>query len=129
MSSAASARTRRAGGLAVLTLGAFSLGGPATALAAPDDEAPDPAGTSRPEAGPAAAAEVLTPSPEPGSTDADPEGARFGWGKLEPDVVFAGGSSFPEGAVLDRTGAQIRVTYTEEFGDPISGGPVVLECT
>jgi hypothetical protein len=134
----ASVRARRAGGLAVLTLGAFSLGGPATALAAPGDEAPDPGATTLPEAGPAAEL-VLTPVPLPviedGETATAPTGAHFGWGKLEPDVVLAPGSSLPAGAVLDRTGAEIRVTYTQVWGENTSdvvqfpAGPPVLECT
>lgn len=136
MSHPAPARARRAGGLAVLTLGAFTLGAPATALAAPADETPDTGGTSLPEAEPVTG-EVLTPVPLPATTDTDTgtDGAHFGWGKLEPDVVLAPGNSLPAGAVLDRTGAEIRVSYTRIWGDDTSDpglfpdGPPVLECT
>lgn len=132
MSLPSAARARRVGGLAVLTLGAFALGAPATALAA-EDEPLDPGATDRPE-GATVTGDVLTPAPLAAST-ADTGAAHFGWGKLDVDVVVAPGSSFPTGDVLDRTGAQIRVTYSRMGNqdtsdlDAFPDGPPVLECT
>jgi hypothetical protein len=129
-----STRGRRAGGLAALTLGVVTLGVPATALAAPADEPTDAGGASRPESG-TADLEVLGGDSLSASLTVEPQGAHFGTGKLQPDVVFAPGSSFPDGAVLDRTGAKLRLTYTQvenaDTSDPVDfpDGPPVLECT
>lgn len=135
MSLPSSRLARRAGGLTALSLGALTLGMPATALAAPADEAPAPDATTLPEAG-SAATELLTPTPDVAATmTPEPVGAHFGWGKLDPDVVFAEGSSFPSGAELDRTGAQIRVTFQSILGTDTTDvvnypdGPPSLECT
>ena len=107
-----------------------SAGMTAPAALAAGDEPVDESGTTVPEAG-TRTGEVLTPTPLPeaeaeAETEAEPEGAHFGWGKLEPDVVLAPGTSLPAGAVLDRTGAQIRVTYSQVWGEDTSS---VLECT
>ncbi|MBN1091344.1 hypothetical protein JKP75_01280 [Blastococcus sp. TML/M2B] len=135
MSLATSARARRAGGLTALTLGAVTLGVPATALAAPADETPDPGAAAQPEAG-TEAAEVLTPAPlAAGASPASATAAHFGWGKLEPDLLVSAGSSFPADAELDRTGATFRVTYTKVFDRDTSDtedfpdGVPVIECT
>ncbi len=115
-------------------LAAAGITAPA-ALAAGDESPADEAATTVPEAD-AVRGEVLTPAPAVAEATApDPVGAHFGWGKLDPDVVVAQGSSFPSGAELDRTGAQIRVTFQRFLGSDTADsvdfpeGPPFLECT
>ncbi|SDF20356.1 hypothetical protein SAMN05660485_02859 [Blastococcus fimeti] len=112
----------------------------APAAMAAEDDSPDEATTTVPEAD-TVRSEVLTPTPAPSTIDEETDGPNFGLGKIgaeatvAPDVVFAEDSSFPAGAVLERTGATMRLTYLQWEGNDTSDvdlfpdGPPELTCT
>ncbi|MCW2676551.1 MAG: hypothetical protein JWR70_1591 [Modestobacter sp.] len=129
-----SVRSRRVTRTAALTMGALAVGAAAApaALAVQDPTAPE----STPETARTAAPRILTPSPvaylgTPGAP------VDFGVGKATVSIAPEEGSSYPEGAVLDLSGATVRVTATGStdalgamlYGDMEDHGGLTAECT
>jgi hypothetical protein len=129
-----SVRSRRVTQTAALTMGALAVGAAAApaALALQEPTAPE----STPETAPTATPRILTPSPVAylGTPDAPVD---FGVGKATVSIAPEPGSSYPEEAAIDLSGATVRVTAT----GPISGegewfygmmadyGGLTAECT
>ena len=129
-----SVRSRRVTRTAALTMGALAVGAAAApaALAVQDPTAPE----STPETARTAAPRILTPSPvaylgTPGAP------VDFGVGKATVSIAPEEGSSYPEGAVIDLSGATVRVTATGStselgamlYGDMEDYGGLTAECT